>query len=142
MHPSDPIISRRGFLNLVWKILLGLSGLFGLGGLLQYLGYQSEPAPPTQFKLGDVANFPPGSRILVPEAQAIIQNSTQGLQALSLICPHLGCLVEPDKEGFTCPCHGSKYYQNGAFRSGPANKPLTELHLEETADGLLILHTD
>jgi len=142
MQPIDPKISRRSFLNLAWKILLGLGGLLGLSGFLQYLGYQSDPAPPTQFKLGDAANYPPGSRIIVPEAQAIIQNSTQGLQALSLICPHLGCLVEPDKEGFTCPCHGSKYYPNGAFRSGPSKKPLSELRLEKTGDGLLILHTD
>ena len=142
MGSSVPNISRRNFLNLAWKLLLALSGLLGVGGLLQYLGYQSEPAPPTQFKLGDVSNYPQGSRNIVPEAQAIIQNDVQGLHALSLICPHLGCLVEPDKDGFACPCHGSKFFQNGALRAGPANKPMTELRLEETADGMLILHTD
>jgi cytochrome b6-f complex iron-sulfur subunit len=142
MKSNEPSLSRRNFLSLAWKLILGLSGLLGLGALIQYLGYQSEPASPTQFKLGDAENFPPGSRIIVPDAQAIIQNGAQGLQALSLICPHLGCLVQPDKDGFTCPCHGSKYGLNGEYRSGPANQSLAELRLEETADGKLILHTD
>jgi cytochrome b6-f complex iron-sulfur subunit len=142
MTSNEPSLSRRNFLSLAWKLILGLSGLLGLGALIQYLGYQSEPASPTQFKLGDADNFPPGSRIIVPDAQAIIQNGAQGLQALSLVCPHLGCLVQPDKEGFTCPCHGSKYSLNGEYRSGPANQSLAELRLEETADGKLILHTD
>jgi cytochrome b6-f complex iron-sulfur subunit len=142
MKSNKIILSRRSFLSIAWKLILGLTGLLGLGGLIQYLDYQSEPASPTQFKLGDAANFPPGSRIIVPDAQAIIQNDSHGLQALSLVCPHLGCLVEPDKKGFTCPCHGSKYALDGAYQSGPANKSLATLRLEETADGLLVLHTD
>jgi cytochrome b6-f complex iron-sulfur subunit len=121
MQSSSPNITRRNFLNLAWKSLLALSGILGLGELLQYLGYQSDPAPPTQFKLGDASNFPPGSRIIVPEAQAIIQNNAQGLHALSLICPHLGCLVEPDKDG-CLPCHGSKFYQNGSLLVQPINR--------------------
>jgi cytochrome b6-f complex iron-sulfur subunit len=142
MKSNKPILTRRSFLSIAWKLILGLSGLLGLGGLIQYLDYQSEPASPTLFKLGDTANFPPGSRIIVPDAQAIIQNDAQGLHALSLVCPHLGCLVEPDKAGFTCPCHGSNYAIDGEYRSGPANKSLTTLRLEETADGKLVLHTD
>ena len=142
MEPPNSAISRRSFLNLSWKALLGLSGLLGLGGLLQYLGYQTEPSPPTKFNLGDISNYPPGSRIIVPEAQAIVQNDSQALWALSLVCPHLGCTIEPVEDGFACPCHGSKFYLNGAVRTGPANKPMTEQLLEETADGKLILHTD
>jgi cytochrome b6-f complex iron-sulfur subunit len=138
----DSTISRRSFLNIGWKVLLGLFGMLGLGGLLQYLGYQSEPAPPTQFKLGDISNFPPGSRIIVPDAQAIVQNSPEGLQAMSLVCTHLGCLLEADDEGFSCPCHGSKFYQDGSIMNGPTSQPMTVLRLEETADGKLILHTD
>lgn len=47
MKSNEPTLSRRSFLSISWKLVLGLSGLLGLGGLLQYLGYQSEPASPT-----------------------------------------------------------------------------------------------
>ena len=142
MEPTEPVVSRRNFLNLIWKSLLSLSGLLGLSGILQYLGYQTEPAPPTRFNLGDLSNYPPGSRVIIPEAQAIIQNTEQDFRAYSLECPHLGCTLEPKEDGFDCPCHGSKFYENGAIRNGPASKPMTEYRLEETSDGKLVLHTD
>jgi cytochrome b6-f complex iron-sulfur subunit len=142
MEPTGQSISRRSFLNFIWKALLTLSGLLGLGGILQFLGYQTEPAPPTRFNLGNITNYPPGSRVVIPEALAIIQHTAQGLKAYSLVCPHLGCTLEPKQEGFDCPCHGSKFYENGAIRNGPASKSMTEYRLEETPDAMLILHTD
>lgn len=142
MKPIGQPMTRRTFLNFIRKAFISLSGLLGLGGIIQYLSYQTEPAPPTRFNLGNISNYPPGSRVVVPEAVAIVQHTAQGMKAFSLVCPHLGCTVEPKEDGFDCPCHGSKFYDNGAVRNGPASKPLTEYQLEETADGILILHTD
>lgn len=46
--------------------------------------------------------------------------------ALSPICTHRGCTVEPDGTGFTCPCHGSEYDRRGLVLKGPAERNLQQ----------------
>jgi Rieske Fe-S protein len=64
-----------------------------------------------------------------------------GYQALSLVCPHLGCTVEPKPDGFICPCHGSKFKPGGAVERGPADKDLLSLKVVQAPDGRLTLFT-
>ena len=139
-RPFEKItLSRRDFLNLAWKGLLGLSGLLGLAGLCRFFSYQPYPAPARLFDLGPVPDIPVGTRIEVPAAQAILVSTEQGLQAFSLICPHLGCEVEANSEGFLCPCHGSRFNADGSLKKGPASQPLRPLRLEVSEEGHLIL---
>jgi cytochrome b6-f complex iron-sulfur subunit len=135
-------LSRRGFLNLAGKALLALSGLLGLGGLLKFLSYQPDPAPPTQFELGLASDYPPGSRTVISEARAVLLHGESGFTALSLVCPHLGCTVGLAPEGYACPCHGSRFTPDGSVDIGPASQAMRPLTVEETPDGKLILHTD
>ena len=44
--------------------------------------------------------------------------------AVSTTCTHLGCIVSPSDTGYSCPCHGSRYDQDGNVTGGPAPKPL------------------
>ena len=134
-------ISRQNFFTLVWKSLLGLSGALGLVGLWRYLSYQPYSMPRTSFDLGPVEDLPPGEFIPIPEAQAMLLNTSDGLIGLSLICPHLGCVVETTESDFTCPCHGSRFEHNGSLIVGPANQPLRILSLKITEDGHLQLDT-
>lgn len=138
--PPDIPISRKSFLRLALRSVAGLSGLLGLGGLLRFLSYSPDQTPPTTFKLGPASRYPPGSHTLLPEARAVLIHTSQGLQAFSLICPHLGCVVEADAQGFTCPCHGSAFDPQGRLRRGPAGQDLRRLKLEETPEGI-VLHT-
>ena len=46
------------------------------------------------------------------------------LAAISTTCTHLGCIVAIADTGFACPCHGSRYDQDGNVTGGPAPKPL------------------
>jgi cytochrome b6-f complex iron-sulfur subunit len=142
MPSKDNSLNRRDFLNLVARGSLALGGLFGLGILLRYLGYQGNEVQLTQFDLGSAANFPIGSRTPITEARAIVLHSAEGFTAISLVCPHLGCTINPTEDGFSCPCHGSRFSPDGSLFSGPADRPLSFLRLEETADGRLILHTE
>jgi cytochrome b6-f complex iron-sulfur subunit len=138
--PEAPL-TRAGFLSIAGKSLLALCGLLGLGGLVEFMSFQPDPAPPTQFDLGLASDYPPGSRTLVAEGRAVLLHGASGFTALSLICPHLGCTVEQAPDGFACPCHGSRFDPQGNVRNGPASQPMKSLKVEETPDGRLVLHT-
>jgi cytochrome b6-f complex iron-sulfur subunit len=132
-------ISRRDFLKLARTALLAASGLLGLGGLLRFLDYQSQPPAPSEFDLGDAADYAPGSRTVLPQVPALLIRTEAGFTALSLACTHLGCTVEAGADGFACPCHGSRFDPQGAVTRGPATKPLPALRVEATVDGHLHL---
>ena len=138
---NNPDLTRKDFLAVVGKGALAVSGLLGLFGLLRYLGYQPDPAPQTVFDLGLADNYPPDSRTVIPEAQAVLLRGERDFSALSLVCPHLGCQVELAADGFACPCHGSRFTSTGIVQNSPADRPLRPLRLEQTADGRLILYT-
>jgi Rieske Fe-S protein len=54
--------------------------------------------------------------------------------AVSGVCPHQGCTVEPAGDGFSCPCHGSSFDQDGVQQSGPARRPLTRFSATRLGD--------
>jgi cytochrome b6-f complex iron-sulfur subunit len=135
-------LSRRDFLKLARTSLLTLSGLLWLGGLARFLSYPSQPPAPTEFVLGAPAEYAVGSRTLLPQVPALLIHATAGFTALSLVCPHLGCTVEPQPDGFSCPCHGSRFGLQGDLVRGPASRALTVLRVETEADGKLHLFTD
>ena len=134
-------LSRRDFLKLTRDILLGLSGLLGLAGLMRFLSYPSQPSAPTEFDLGPAAQYAPGSRTVLPQVPALLIHNAEGFSALSLVCTHLGCTVESKPDGFTCPCHGSRYNLQGKVTHGPASKSLVALRVETSPDGKLKLFT-
>jgi cytochrome b6-f complex iron-sulfur subunit len=141
MPLKDDNLSRRSFLDLAVKASLAGSALIGLGMLVRYFSYQSEAGPPSDYDLGPASDYPPGSRIPVQSAQAIIIHDSQGYSAISLVCPHLGCVINVNGDGFSCPCHGSRFLPDGSLLSGPASHPLTSLRVELNAEGHLILYT-
>jgi cytochrome b6-f complex iron-sulfur subunit len=134
-------LHRRQFLQLAWKSLLGLSGALGLGGLVRYFSYQPYPTPPTRFDLGIFAELDFSQAMVVEEAQAILIPVGKNLLASSLVCPHLGCIVELKTDRFTCPCRGSQFNLQGELEKGPADRPLRQLNLEIDENGHLILDT-
>jgi len=134
-------VTRRDFIALAGKSLLTLTGLLSLGGLARFLSFQSEPAQPSEFNLGPASDYPPGSRTPIPQAQAVLINQDGKFEAISLVCTHLGCVVNSVETGYACPCHGSRFDQDGNVLNGPAKQPLQKLVLEETPDGGLTVHT-
>jgi cytochrome b6-f complex iron-sulfur subunit len=139
---KDNPIQRRDFLKMTLDSLLVFGGLVGLGGLIRYLGYQTEPPKPTEYDLGPAENYLPGSKTVLPQVPAVLIRSDNGFEAISLVCTHLGCTVDVETNGFACPCHGSQFNVDGVPTKGPAASPLQQLRLEQTSDGKLILHTN
>jgi cytochrome b6-f complex iron-sulfur subunit len=135
-----PNPSRRDFLKLATTGLLSAAGLIGLGGLMRFLDYETDPPRKTVIDLGDSAKYPAGSRTMLLDVPAVLISTPKGFTALSLVCTHLGCTVEPSANGFQCPCHGSRYSPQGEVQRGPARRPLQALEVETTKDGRLLLH--
>ena len=133
-------VTRRDFLQLATNSLLGLSGVLGLGGLVRFLSFEVDPAPPSQYDLGLPQSYPPDSLTLLMHIPAVLIRNAERFTAFSLICTHLGCTVEQQAGGFECPCHGSRYDNQGYVTRGPADKPLRKLRVEVNASGNLILY--
>jgi cytochrome b6-f complex iron-sulfur subunit len=133
-------MSRRDFLKMASAAILTASGLLGLGGLFRFLAARTEPLPPTDFDLGPASNYPPGSRTALPDIPALLVHTQNGFSAISLVCTHLGCTVESKPEGFSCPCHGSRFDPQGKVSRGPAEKPLNSLRTGISSDGKLHLY--
>jgi cytochrome b6-f complex iron-sulfur subunit len=138
-------LSRRDFIKLSTRTLLGLGAILGLGGLVRYFSFEPDQGPPSVFDLGDAGGFPKGSRTIRGEVPAVIINQEGALQAISLICTHLGCTIEENKEnggGFTCPCHGSVFDENGKVVNGPAQEPLRSLRVEIIGENKVMVYTE
>lgn len=133
------LLSRRDFINISWKTLLGISSVLGIGVLWRFFSFRSASSRPVIYDLGPVGELPTNSLITVSEAQAAILHTGDGFTAFSLECPHLGCLVEPREDGYYCPCHGSRFELDGNVIKGPANQPLTGLQLQVSDEGHLLL---
>ena len=139
---SKPHISRRDFIKATTNVLLWSGGLIGLGGLYRFFSYKPAPETPSEYDMGDLAAYAPGSRTIRPDIPAVIFNKGGEITATSLVCTHLGCSVEADGTGFSCPCHGSKYDLDGHVTNGPAQKPLKALRVEIIDGKTLKLHMD
>jgi cytochrome b6-f complex iron-sulfur subunit len=133
-------ISRRDFLKLARDGFLYLSGVLSFVGFLRYLDFDPYPTPKTEFDLGLPEKYPLGSRTVLDEIPAILIHTESGFSALSLVCTHLGCTLENDAGGFSCPCHNSRFTADGNVIQGPAAKTLTALRVEIIKDGHIILH--
>ena len=87
---NKPSTSRRDFLKLTLDSMLAFGGLLGLGGLIRFLSYKTDPPQPTEFDLGLADNYKPDSKTTLPEVPAVLIHNNAGFTALSLVCTHLG----------------------------------------------------
>jgi Rieske Fe-S protein len=62
------------------------------------------------------------------------------VQALSAICPHLGCILPWDasRNAFVCPCHGGVFGPDGAYRSGPPRRGMDTLQTKVTNGNVMV----
>lgn len=73
----------------------------------------------------------------------LLRTGPREVQALSAICPHLGCSIDVQAgeagkaPGFACPCHESGFALAGARLSGPSPRGMDALPVEIAADGAL-----
>ena len=131
--------TRREFLSDVAAGALGIAGLGSMVVTYQYLSPNVLFEPPTTFRAGIPDLFPQDSVTILPEQQVYIVRTDSGFYAVSAVCTHLGCITQwkPELNQIACPCHGSKFTQDGTKIEGPAPRPLPHFAITLTADGQL-----
>ena len=79
-------------------------------------------------------------KILIGGKPVGIIKSSEKLYALSLICTHLGCIVNwhPEQHRLICPCHAGTYDLNGAVVAGPPPRPLPSYEVKVTGDKIVV----
>jgi cytochrome b6-f complex iron-sulfur subunit len=133
-------VSRREFLNYVWAGSLAIFMAASGGAMLAFaMPRFKEGEFGGTFTVGTVAEklpAPDSVPVNYPDLRFWLVNigpetaakggGQQGLVALYKVCVHLGCLYAwvDSTVRFECPCHGSKYQEDGTYIEGPAPRDL------------------
>ena len=160
MEPDQPAQPGRRSALVRLGTAAGAAALAVQGGIVlrSFVANVSYDTP-SRIKLGLPEAFPDGLT-LVPDARLFVSRSSKRFRVLSAVCTHLGCTVraeaslkadpaDPDTRRATqvfqlaCPCHGSRYQQDGSNISGPAPRPLPAYRLTLAPDdGQLVVDLD
>ena len=132
-------VTRRDFLGLagLWSAFLAI--LISTIGMLRLPRPRVSPEASSIFRVGKPTDFPPGTIKDIPDRKVRIVATNEGIGALSLVCTHLGCIIRDTGEGFTCPCHGSKFDGIGNVIGGPAPRSLRWLAVSQAPDGTILV---
>ncbi len=120
---SEPISRRK---VLAWLTSMGIlgSGIVTIFSNLVFIKPRATYGQPSRFSIGTPDEFPPGTRIALGDQKVAVIREGDKMAAISITCTHLGCIVGVSETGFACPCHGSRFDQDGNVTGGPAPKPL------------------
>jgi len=136
-------MNRREWLRSWQALLAALGGLVALpaAGYWWRSSHTRPPATPRWLDLGPASKIEEEAwqrRTLSFEALDRWRRDTQeevvyvrrgdgGIEALSAVCPHNGCLVRSSGAGFTCPCHRSSFDAEGRRVEGPSPRALDRI---------------
>ena len=128
-----PCSTRREFVRDAGRFLAG-GAIAGVAStVLDACSRPAERAKPHLFEASfDVGSLTTDGQSLVTPTPGldgvpilIVRSAARRFVALSMLCTHEGCPVNPPAGGIiTCPCHGSQYDLDGRVRKGPAQFPL------------------
>ncbi len=120
---AEPMTRRR---MLSWLSSFGLFGSLIITALSNFIFIKPRATygQPNRFAIGKPEDFPSGSRISLDTRRVCIVRDGDKIAAISTTCTHLGCIVGVAETGFACPCHGSRFDQDGNVTGGPAPRPL------------------
>ena len=151
-------VSRREFLNYVWIGSLAIFMAASGGAMLAFaMPRFSEGEFGGTYTVGTVSEklpAPDSAPVNYPDVKFWLVNigpkeaakggGIQGVMALYKVCVHLGCLYAwvDSTVRFECPCHGSKYQQDGTYIEGPAPRDLDRFRVVITdGKGNLVTQT-
>jgi cytochrome b6-f complex iron-sulfur subunit len=140
LSDTDFSLERRKLLG----ALAGCSGVL----LLSQLGYgvfsflNSKPVGEKKPVKMNLSDLPMDKRVKVIYGGQPVEviRTNEGIQAISLVCTHLGCLViwESEKNVYHCPCHDAQFDKNGKVLAGPPPMPLEKLKVDVSGSEVTI----
>ncbi|MCP4543503.1 MAG: Rieske 2Fe-2S domain-containing protein [Chloroflexi bacterium] len=132
-------VTRREFLYYAWLSSLTAVAV-GSGGAAVAFAYPrfKEGEFGGKFVVGKVEEFEDGSVTTIRDGKFFLVRQGDEFKALYQVCTHLGCLLRHSDEGFTCPCHGSQYTQDGTLISSPASRDMDEFDVEIIGGNIVV----
>ena len=134
--------SRRSLLT--WFSGAALAGSAAISALANFVFMKPRATygQPSRSSIGRPDDFPSGTRVSLDQRRVCVVREGSKLAVISTICTHLGCTVGVSDTGFACPCHGSRYDQDGNVVGGPAPKSLTWYQVSLAPNGDLEVDTN
>lgn len=133
--------TRRGFLAWLSSVALAGSGAITVLSNFVFLRPRAIYGQPSRFTIGQPDQFPPGAKVLIDTRRVCVIRDENRLAAISTTCTHLGCIVALSDTGYACPCHGSRYDQDGKVTGGPAPRALPWFKVSLAPNGELEVDT-
>lgn len=139
---GDKELGRREFVRHMmvgWGSLSLIAGI-SAAGLMRFLLPNVLYEPPTVFRVGFPESFPEGVTT-IPERNVFVVRKGGSFHAISSICTHLRCRVGHVRNGFQCPCHGSRFDIEGNVIRGAAPRPLDWYEVTLAENGEIRVNT-
>jgi cytochrome b6-f complex iron-sulfur subunit len=133
---------RRDFVRHMmvgWGSLSLIAGMSALG-LIRFLLPNVLYEPPSVFRVGFPEGFPEGVTP-IPERNVFLVRNGCSFHAISSVCTHLRCQVGHVRNGFQCPCHGSRFDIKGNVLKGAAPRPLDWFEVTLAENGEVRVNT-
>lgn len=129
---------RRGFLRLLGKGSVALAFVVQAVAAARAFVPNVLYEPLRRFKLRKPADYPPGVTFDADRRLFVVRED-ESFHVISAVCTHLGCTVQwkSDQKRFDCPCHGSRFKDDGTVIGGPAPRPLACYAVAVSPDGYL-----
>ncbi len=129
---------RRDMLGLLslWSMATAL--MFATLGMLRLPKAAVLSSPSKTFRVAIPETLPVGEAFVPSGRSVALFKDAEGVHAISIVCTHLGCIVKPIADGFSCPCHGSSFAKDGSVTKGPAPRALSWLKVT-TAGGTVLV---
>jgi cytochrome b6-f complex iron-sulfur subunit len=134
--------TRRSLIAWLSSFALAASGLIAAAANFIFIKPRATYGAPSRFLIGKPDEFPSGTRISLDSHRVCVVRDGSKLAAISTTCTHLGCIVGVADTGFACPCHGSRYDQDGNVTGGPAPKALPWYQVTLAPNGELEIDTN
>jgi len=110
-------VPRRDFLGLAGLWAAGLAVFGSLLGMARLAKPSVLPEASKKFRVGRPEDFAVDGAKIVPGRNVHLVAKQGGVAALSLVCTHLGCIVNTTETGYSCPCHGSVFNDAGDWNN-------------------------